>query len=153
LSRTVVLELADAAATRALGERFGRVAGAGDVIALNGPLGAGKTTFVQGLAAALGITGPVPSPTFVLCREYQGRLLLAHLDAYRLAGSDDACGAGLDEHLPGQGVTAVEWADRIVDLLPDDAVTITLSTVPGGRRAELVGVDLERWLGVEETGR
>jgi tRNA threonylcarbamoyladenosine biosynthesis protein TsaE len=147
MSPPVTLDLADEAATLALGARLGRAARAGDVLALRGELGAGKTTLVHGLAAALGVDGPVPSPTFVLVREYRGRLPLVHVDAYRLDGEDDALAIGLDEHLPGDGVTAVEWAERIAELLPEDALTVLLEPHGDGRRATLSGPRLARWLG------
>ncbi|NUQ02132.1 MAG: tRNA (adenosine(37)-N6)-threonylcarbamoyltransferase complex ATPase subunit type 1 TsaE [Armatimonadetes bacterium] len=144
--RQRVVHLPDEEATRALGEQLGRQARAGDVIALLGPLGAGKTTLTHGLAAALGVEGPVPSPTFVLVREYGARLRLVHVDAYRLEGDQDAWAIGLDEHLPGDGLTVVEWADRIADLLPAGALTVRLEPEGPGRRATLSGPDLPRWM-------
>ncbi len=143
---TTSVELPDEAATLELGRRLGAAARAGDVLALHGTLGAGKTTLVHGLAAALGIVGPVPSPTFVLIREYTGRLPLAHVDAYRLGGSDEALAIGLDELLGGPGVTAVEWAEIVDDLLPAQTLHVHLSTAGAGRRAELRGPELGRWL-------
>ncbi len=140
------LELPDEDATVALGRRLGRHARAGDVVALVGQLGAGKTTLVHGFAEALGVAGPVPSPTFVLVREHRGRLPLAHADAYRLSGDADAWAIGLDELLPGPGVTVVEWADRIADLLPAETLWIRLELAGGGRAAHLEADDLDRWL-------
>jgi tRNA threonylcarbamoyladenosine biosynthesis protein TsaE len=131
--------LPDEAATRALGQRLGERLDGPLAIALSGPLGAGKTTFVHGLAAALGITGPVPSPTFVLCREYDGRLPLAHVDAYRLAAAEDAYAIGLDELLGGAGVTVVEWAERVAELMPPETLWITLAIDGDGRQARFEG--------------
>lgn len=145
------LYLPDEQATRALGQRLGSAARAGDVVALHGELGAGKTTLVHGLAAALAIAGPVPSPTFVLVREYEGRLRLWHVDAYRLADSDEALAIGLDECLPGDGVTCVEWAERIADLLPASTLSVSLATDGDGRSARVSAPDLARWLGEEEA--
>jgi len=145
----ITLYLADEQATRDLGARLGAAACAGDVIALHGELGAGKTTLVHGLAAALAIEGPVPSPTFVLVREYEGRLRLWHVDAYRLTDSDEALAIGLDECLPGDGVTCVEWAERIADLLPPDTLEVRLANAGDGREARLGAPDLARWLGEE----
>ena len=99
----------------------------GVVIALHGDLGAGKTCFVQGLAAALGVKGPVSSPTFTLINEHAGRLPLYHIDLYRIDGSDEALGLGLDEYLHGGGVTAMEWAERVAELLPKTAVHIRIT--------------------------
>ncbi len=102
-------------ATRAAGVAVGRVlartGAAGAVIGLSGPLGAGKTCFVQGLASGLGARGPVRSPTFVLVHEYRGAIPLYHVDLYRLT-SHDLDTLGLEEILDGPGVTAIEWADR-----------------------------------------
>lgn len=99
----------------------------GTVIALRGDLGAGKTCFVRGLAAGLGFNGSVHSPTFTLINEYRGPRTLYHLDLYRLAGPDDAWEIGIDQYLPGEGITAIEWAERISSLLPDHTVFINLS--------------------------
>lgn len=141
MSSEVSRYLPDEAATLALGHQLGEALRAGDVVALVGELGAGKTTLVHGLAAALGVTGPVPSPTFVLMREHIGRERLVHVDAYRLGGEDDAWAIGLDEHLPGDGVTVIEWADRIAGLLPDETLWVHLEDAGTARRAALSGPD------------
>lgn len=102
------------AETEALGERFGRVAQSGLVIALSGDLGAGKTQFVKGLARGLGCAGRVHSPTFTLVNEYGGgRLKLFHLDLYRLETPHQILSAGIEEFLAPDGVTVVEWAERL----------------------------------------
>jgi tRNA threonylcarbamoyladenosine biosynthesis protein TsaE len=91
----------------------------GDVLALCGDLGAGKTHFVKGVAAALGADAAVTSPTFTLIHEYLGgRLPLYHFDFYRLEDEDEALKIGLDEYLDGDGVCIIEWADKFPDLLP-----------------------------------
>ena len=99
----------------------------GMVLALHGDLGAGKTCFVQGMAHALGVRGPVNSPTFTLINEHAGRLPLYHIDLYRVRGSEEALGLGLDEYLHGAGVTVIEWAERAAELLPPATVHIYLS--------------------------
>jgi tRNA threonylcarbamoyladenosine biosynthesis protein TsaE len=94
----------------------------GSVLALVGELGAGKTQFVKGLAAGLGHTGEVTSPTFTLVHEYHGgRLPLYHFDFYRLERPDEALQLGLDEYLTGDGICVIEWADKFPDLLPPTA--------------------------------
>lgn len=100
--------------TEALGEDFGRLAKHGWVIALSGPLGAGKTQFVKGLARGLGSAARVHSPTFTLVTEYGGgRLKLFHLDLYRLETPDQIHSAGIEEFLQPDGVVVIEWAERL----------------------------------------
>jgi len=101
------------AETEALGERWGREAQRGQVIALTGDLGAGKTQLVKGLARGLGVTARVHSPSFTLVNEYGGgRLRLFHLDLYRLETRAQILGAGLEEYLQPDGVSVIEWAER-----------------------------------------
>src|SRR6266496_6732977 len=110
----LVLEAVDEATTKAVGAALARLLGAGDVVGLTGDHGAGKTRFVQGAAAALEVEDPVVSPTFMLVREYDGRVPVHHLDAYRLSGPAELEDLGLDEVLPADAVAFVEWADRVV---------------------------------------
>jgi len=120
-----------AAATQAVGQALGAVVRPPQVIALRGNLGAGKTNFVQGLARGLGVRGRVSSPTFVLVNEYTGAsgVRLAHVDTYRLgvAALDEAEGMGIEELLEDGGtVVAIEWADRVLELLPADFLLVEL---------------------------
>ncbi len=102
--------------TESLGEKFGRAAARGWVIALSGDLGAGKTQFVRGVARGLGCAGRVHSPTFTLVNEYGGgRLKLFHLDLYRLETPAQILSAGIDEFLSPEGVSVIEWAERLED--------------------------------------
>ncbi|MGH7975048.1 MAG: tRNA (adenosine(37)-N6)-threonylcarbamoyltransferase complex ATPase subunit type 1 TsaE [Limisphaerales bacterium] len=104
------------AETESLGEKFGRAAQSGFVLALSGELGAGKTQFVKGFARGLGISARVHSPTFTLVNEYGGgRLKLFHLDLYRLEMRAQIFSAGIEEFLQPDGVTVVEWAERLED--------------------------------------
>ena len=104
------------AETEALGEKFGRIARPGFVLALSGDLGAGKTQFVKGLARGLGVTARVHSPTFTLVNEYGGgRLKLFHLDLYRLETPAQILSAGIEEFLSPDGVAVIEWAERLED--------------------------------------
>src|SRR5450432_151039 len=105
------------AETEALGEKLGRAAERGLVIALSGDLGAGKTQFVRGVARGLGISNRVHSPTFTLVNEYGGgRLKLFHLDLYRLETLEQILSAGVEEFLSPDGVSVIEWAERIYEL-------------------------------------
>jgi tRNA threonylcarbamoyladenosine biosynthesis protein TsaE len=111
--------------TRSLGADVADLLEPGDVLVLTGELGAGKTTFTQGVAAGLGVEDAVVSPTFVLVREYRGRLPLVHADVYRLDRVQDAIDLGLDEAADG-GVLMVEWGDAVEDLLGADRLRIEL---------------------------
>ena len=112
--------------TQELARRLGQLANAGTVLLLAGPLGAGKTSFVQGLARGLGITGVVNSPTFTIVKEYRGRLPLFHFDLYRLEEAEELWELGLDEYLDSVGVSALEWGERALALLPRDHLLIRL---------------------------
>jgi len=120
------------AETEALGERWGRAAAPGLVLALSGDLGAGKTQLVKGLARGLGVTARVHSPTFTLVNEYGGgRLTLFHLDLYRLETAAQLVSAGIEEFLSPDGVAVVEWAERLSALGfrgagPGRAVAVTI---------------------------
>ncbi|HOO77709.1 MAG TPA: tRNA (adenosine(37)-N6)-threonylcarbamoyltransferase complex ATPase subunit type 1 TsaE [bacterium] len=121
--------------TARLGEDLARRLGPGSVVALTGELGAGKTCLASGIARGLGVRERyLPSPTFVLAREYAGRLPLYHLDFYRLGKGADFRGLGLDEYLFGEGVTVIEWADRAPELIPPGAVAVELEYLDGCRR-------------------
>jgi len=108
----------DVEATRALGAALGRSAEPGDVVCLFGELGAGKTQLAKGIAAGLGVTDTVASPSFVLMAEYEGRLPLFHIDLYRLADAGDALAGGLIDDRQASGVTVIEWAERLGAWLP-----------------------------------
>lgn len=99
---------------------------AGTVIALHGELGSGKTCLVRGLARGLNVSGQVHSPTFTLINEYKGRLPLYHLDLYRLKNPRDVWEIGLENYLPGDGITAIEWPERAGSLLPPDTIHVFL---------------------------
>jgi tRNA threonylcarbamoyladenosine biosynthesis protein TsaE len=108
--------------TIAAGREYGQNARKGDVLALIGDLGAGKTQFVKGFVAGLGSSAEVTSPTFVLVHEYEdGRLPVYHFDFYRLENSDAVLRLGFDDYIFGEGVSLIEWADRYPDLIPKEA--------------------------------
>ena len=108
--------------------RLGGELGPGDVVALTGELGAGKTTLAKAIAEGLGVTEQVTSPTFTLIGEYSsGRLPFYHMDVYRLGSLVELTDIGADEYFYGKGVTVVEWADRIEELLPERSLSIEMS--------------------------
>ncbi len=113
-------------------ERFGyelaKSLVAGDVIALTGDLGAGKTCLTRGISGGLGSISHVSSPTFTIVNEYEGgRLMLFHFDTYRLSGPDDFLMSGLDEYFFRGGVCVIEWSDIIEELLPEDTIKMTIT--------------------------
>ena len=126
--------------TLRFGERLGRELQRGDVVALSGELGAGKTALVKGIARGLGITQEVTSPTFTLVHEYSGgRLPLYHIDLYRLDGLEQALAIGIEEYLDGPGVTAIEWSEKIDSLVPARARRIRITALgENARRIEVV---------------
>jgi tRNA threonylcarbamoyladenosine biosynthesis protein TsaE len=99
------------------------------VVALHGDLGAGKTCFVQGMAAALGIFEPITSPTFTVINEYSASRRLLHMDLYRLSSPDEVLDLGFEEYLAENGLIAIEWPDRAGDILPEDTVHVHLNAL------------------------
>lgn len=148
MRRSIERLLASPGQTLALGRALGELLVGGDFVALTGPLGAGKTQLVKGLAQGLAIPAeePVVSPTFVLVREYRGRLTLYHVDAYRLSGSAALLELGLEEMCGDpSGVVALEWADRTPETVPNEACRVALGHVsPTQRRAVVQWADVER---------
>lgn len=114
--------------TERLGEAFGQLLNAGDIVCLYGELGSGKTVLSKGLAAGLGVAGrgTVRSPSFVLMHQYQGRMPVYHADLYRLNGPTDIVDIGLREVLGGDGVAMIEWADKLETSLPLERLDISL---------------------------
>ncbi len=129
------------AETRALAARLGQRLAPGDVVALNGELGSGKTEFVHGLAEGLGVPPQVvASPSFTLMHEYPGRLTLVHLDLYRLEDLPPEILPDLEEYLSGPQVVAVEWARRLAPLLPGDYLEVHLEIIgESDRRLTFIG--------------
>jgi tRNA threonylcarbamoyladenosine biosynthesis protein TsaE len=128
--KTAVYLSRSEADTERLGRRLGELLPVGAVVALDGPLGAGKTRLVQGLAAARGHDPlNVVSPTFTLVQEYRGPRPVYHFDVYRLRDDDDFLNLGPDEYFYGDGVTVIEWAGRVVDCLPPERLQITIRPI------------------------
>ncbi len=120
-------EVYSAEQTRLLGKEIGEKARKGDIYCLKGELGAGKTVFTKGFAEGLGIKEHITSPTFTIVNEYyDGRLPLYHFDVYRIGSSDEMYDIGCDEYFFGDGVCLIEWAELIEDILPENAVWITI---------------------------
>jgi tRNA threonylcarbamoyladenosine biosynthesis protein TsaE len=113
--------------TQKVGERLGACLGSGDVVACVGELGAGKTCFIQGLVRGLGVTEPATSPTFVLINHYAGRLPVYHLDAYRTESLTEILDLGVEEMLSGDGITVIEWGEKLLPLLPSHTIVVRIS--------------------------
>jgi tRNA threonylcarbamoyladenosine biosynthesis protein TsaE len=129
-------DIQNLAATEAFGRRLGDLLFPGAVIALVGPLGAGKTHLTRAVAEGLGIKNPaaVTSPTFVLIQEYPARLPVYHFDAYRLSGLREFAELGVDEYFQGDGVCLVEWGDKVESTLPTEYLRIEIRVLDADRR-------------------
>ena len=145
--------------TRQLGQLFGGLAEAGLVVLLSGQLGAGKTCFAQGVGTGLGLapSSPVTSPSYTLLNIHQGRLPFYHFDLYRLTQVDDLADLGYDEYAEGDGLTMVEWADRMTGAL-SSSIDVAIEPLGGEQRkirfvarddrgAELLGQLVQKWSG------
>jgi tRNA threonylcarbamoyladenosine biosynthesis protein TsaE len=129
--KKVVLQTRSTVDTIRIGKDIGTRLLPGDVIALVGALGAGKTQFIKGLAAGAGVGNPtyVSSPSFTLIHEYPGKIPFYHIDLFRLGGEKEAEELGLEVYLQGSGVTAIEWADKIPSLLPKEILFVSIAYV------------------------
>ena len=138
-----LFEVDSVEATWALAREFAAELKPGDVVCLEGDLGAGKTTFTQGLAAALGVKGRVTSPTFCIVQEHRGeRNFLVHMDLYRLNGEDDVVAIGWEDYLAEGAILAVEWPERAGGLIPPDARHVRFRHL--GEEKRNVAIDEER---------
>ncbi|MCR5063865.1 MAG: tRNA (adenosine(37)-N6)-threonylcarbamoyltransferase complex ATPase subunit type 1 TsaE [Treponema sp.] len=124
-----------------LGKKIGSLLQKGDVIALQGTLAAGKTTITKGIALALGIEEEITSPTFCLISEYYGKMPLYHMDVYRLEGTEDFINLGTDDMIYGDGVSLIEWSEKIMDELPSSTIIIRLTPQEEGGRK----IEIENW--------
>ena len=121
--------------TRELGRKIGKLALPGDIYLLVGQLGAGKTCLTQGIAWGLGIEEYTLSPSFVIMRELHGRLPLYHMDFYRLDNINEIADLGLDDYLYSRGVCVIEWAEKGMDILPDDHLLVKISYISDNSRS------------------
>lgn len=123
----MIIETKNARETYEVGEKIGRQARAGQVYTLVGDLGVGKTVFTQGVASGLGITEPVSSPTFTIIQEYEeGRLPFYHFDVYRIGCIEEMDEIGYEDYFYGNGICLIEWANLIEEIIPEDAISITI---------------------------
>ena len=131
------------AQTVELGKRLGERLKSGDVVLFSGGLGAGKTAFVSGIAAGMGIDKNVTSPTFAIVNEYGGDPALFHFDMYRIESSDQLYNIGFDDYLERGGVCAIEWSENVADYFGDDVIKVNIEHEGEGRRITISGLDCE----------
>lgn len=126
--------------TKAFGKRLGSLLKPGDILCLNGDLGAGKTTLTKSIGLGLGVEDYITSPTFALINEYEGNFPVYHFDVYRLEGVGDSFDLGFDEYFFGRGVCIIEWAEKIEEVLPEDRIVLDIEkTSEMGRKISLRG--------------
>ena len=145
----LTIDLRTLAETERFGQLLGRIATPGDVIILNGSLGAGKTTLTQFIGAGLKVPADtyITSPTFSLMHEYHGRLPMYHMDLYRLSSGEEIEELGFLEYIYGEGLTIIEWPERLGELLPDDYLEINLDICGENSRSAAISAHGEKWEG------
>lgn len=127
--------------TISLGYKIGQKLKKGDIIAMQGTLAAGKTTITKGIAQALEITDTITSPTFCLISEYYGKMPLYHMDVYRLDGAEDFVNLGTDDMLYGDGVSIIEWSEKIMSELPKKTIILKIAPKDDGSRI----IEIDNW--------
>lgn len=128
--------------TIALGRKIGGALTGGEIIAMQGTLAAGKTTMTKGIAESLGVTDTITSPTFCLISEYEGRLPLYHMDVYRLDGGEDFINLGVEDMMYGNGVSIIEWSEKVMDELPRETIIIRIEPKEGSTERTIT---IENW--------
>ena len=123
-----------------VGIKLGKVLQKGDVICLSGNLGTGKTAFTNGIAGALGISGYITSPTFTIVNEYSGAIPLYHFDVYRIADCEEMFEIGFDEYIYGNGITVIEWAELIMDILPNELIWVEMKRDAVNQDARILNI-------------
>lgn len=116
--------------TMSLGKKIGELVNSQDIICLVGDLGTGKTHITKGIAEGLGVKDHITSPTFTIVNEYEGRLKLYHFDVYRVNDPDEVYAIGFDEYIFSEGVSIIEWANYIEELIPEEYLKITIEKLP-----------------------
>ena len=125
-----------------LGKKIGSLLKKGDIIAMQGTLAAGKTTITKGIASSLGIKDEITSPTFCLISEYEGKMPLYHMDVYRLEGGEDFINLGVEDLMYGNGITLIEWSEKVMDELPKKTIILKLEPIEGTTERNIT---LENW--------
>ncbi|MBR0495419.1 MAG: tRNA (adenosine(37)-N6)-threonylcarbamoyltransferase complex ATPase subunit type 1 TsaE [Treponema sp.] len=133
---------ASAEETIELGKKIGSLLKKGDIIAMQGTLAAGKTTITKGIAQSLGVKDEITSPTFCLISEYEGKMPLYHMDVYRLEGGEDFINLGVEDLMYGNGVSLIEWSEKVMDELPKKTIILKIEPVEGTTERNIT---LENW--------
>lgn len=133
---------ASAEETIELGKKIGSLLKKGDIIAMQGTLAAGKTTITKGIALSLGVKDEITSPTFCLISEYEGKMPLYHMDVYRLDGGEDFINLGVEDLMYGNGVSLIEWSEKVMDELPKKTIILKIEPVEGTTERNIT---LENW--------
>ena len=124
-----------------IGKKIGTLLQKGDILALQGTLAAGKTTITKGIAQSLGVKDVITSPTFCLISEYEGKMPLYHMDVYRLDGAEDFANLGTEDMLYGNGISIIEWSEKIMSELPKKTIKIVITPNEDGSRS----MAIENW--------
>ncbi|MDY6398214.1 MAG: tRNA (adenosine(37)-N6)-threonylcarbamoyltransferase complex ATPase subunit type 1 TsaE [Treponema sp.] len=125
-----------------LGKKIGSLLKKGDIIAMQGTLAAGKTTITKGIAQSLGVKDEITSPTFCLISEYEGKMPLYHMDVYRLEGGEDFINLGVEDLMYGNGVSLIEWSEKVMDELPKKTIILKIEPIEGTTERNIT---LENW--------
>ncbi|MBQ9622887.1 MAG: tRNA (adenosine(37)-N6)-threonylcarbamoyltransferase complex ATPase subunit type 1 TsaE [Treponema sp.] len=133
---------ASAEETIELGKKIGSLLKKGDIIAMQGTLAAGKTTITKGIAQSLGVKDEITSPTFCLISEYEGKMPLYHMDVYRLDGGEDFINLGVEDLMYGNGVSLIEWSEKVMDELPKKTIILKIEPIEGTTERNIT---LENW--------
>lgn len=140
---TLTLHSKSSEETIEIGKKIGSLLKKGDILAMQGTLAAGKTTITKGIAESLGVTEVITSPTFCLISEYEGKMPLYHFDVYRLEGPADFINLGSEDMLYGDGVSIIEWSEKIMEELPSSTIIIRLE--PDSEQGTSRTITIENW--------
>ncbi len=140
--------------TKDVGQYLGKVLKAGDLVCLDGDLGAGKTAFTHGIARAVGVQGYITSPTFTIVNEYNSAIPLYHFDVYRISDAGEMFDIGFEEYIGGEGISVIEWAGIIQEVLPREYIAVRISKDPSeGDNARIIEVEFRgtKYQGYEDV--
>lgn len=140
---TLTLHSKSSEETIEIGKKIGSLLKKGDILAMQGTLAAGKTTITKGIAESLGVTEVITSPTFCLISEYEGKMPLYHFDVYRLEGPEDFINLGSEDMLYGDGISIIEWSEKIMEELPSSTIIIRLE--PDSEQGTSRTITIENW--------